>query len=373
MWPEPISWQSPRPWVVAALLLFFALVPVYAVLMNQPFYLTQFTRVMVYAIAAIGFEGQHAGHQQVDQHRRQRRAGGLRQLLAHQRAHPDRQEDAAQGIDHADDQRGPEGAADRADAADDDHHQGLDQDGLAHARLHREDRPGHHPGQRRQAGTQAENQGVEQADVHAQGRHHRRMGGAGADQHAHPGAVDQPVEEGRHRQPDRDHRQPVGRVVEAGQRYRAVQPGRRLRVQRADAPDHAHRLVEKQHQAKGGQHLVEVVALVQAGQRNAVDGHAQHHGAQHRAQRAEQEGPRGRRDGGGQKGPHHVERAMRQVDKIHDAEDQRQPGCQQEQQHPELQPVEHLGEDQRRGHGGQEKGRGCVGSAPGSGKAGQAA
>ena len=54
MWPEPISWQSPRPWVVAALLLFFALVPVYSVAMNQPFYLTQFTRVMVYAIAAIG-------------------------------------------------------------------------------------------------------------------------------------------------------------------------------------------------------------------------------------------------------------------------------------------------------------------------------
>ena len=54
MWPEPVSWQSPRPWVVAALLLFFALVPVYSVAMNQPFYLTQFTRVMVYAIAAIG-------------------------------------------------------------------------------------------------------------------------------------------------------------------------------------------------------------------------------------------------------------------------------------------------------------------------------
>ena len=54
MWPEPISWQSPRPWVVALLLLFFALVPVVSVLTQQPFYLAQFTRVMVYAIAAIG-------------------------------------------------------------------------------------------------------------------------------------------------------------------------------------------------------------------------------------------------------------------------------------------------------------------------------
>ena len=54
MWPEPISWQSPRPWVVAGLLLFLVLLPVYAVSANQPFYLTQFTRVMVYAMAAIG-------------------------------------------------------------------------------------------------------------------------------------------------------------------------------------------------------------------------------------------------------------------------------------------------------------------------------
>src|SRR5207253_10946659 len=38
----------------------------------------------------------------------------------------------------------------------------------------------------------------------------------------------------------------------------------------------------------------------------------------------------------------HIERAVRQVDQIHNAEDQRQPGCQQEQQHAKLHAVETL-------------------------------
>jgi hypothetical protein len=43
-------------------------------------------------------------------------------------------------------------------------------------------------------------------------------------------------------------------------------------------------------------------------------------------------------EGRGEIGAHHVERAVRQIDEIHDAEHQRQPGRQQEQQQAELQP-----------------------------------
>jgi branched-chain amino acid transport system permease protein len=63
MFPEPVPLSSPRVWAVAAVLAFFALVPVYAAAFDQPFYLTQFGRIMIYAIAAsslnllIGYTG----------------------------------------------------------------------------------------------------------------------------------------------------------------------------------------------------------------------------------------------------------------------------------------------------------------------------
>src|ERR1700722_2322765 len=60
-----------------------------------------------------------------------------------------------------------------------------------------------------------------------------------------------------------------------------------------------------------------------------------HEGAEH-----ETSGQRGK--GRGEIGAEHVERAVRQVDQVHDAEDQRQPGGEQEQQHAELHAVEKL-------------------------------
>jgi branched-chain amino acid transport system permease protein len=63
MFPESVPVRSPRVWLVAALLAAFALVPVYARVFDQPFYLTQFGRILIYAIAAsslnllIGYTG----------------------------------------------------------------------------------------------------------------------------------------------------------------------------------------------------------------------------------------------------------------------------------------------------------------------------
>ena len=54
MFPEPISWRSPRPWLAGAVLLLFAAVPLAATWLDQPYFLTQFSRIMVYAIAACG-------------------------------------------------------------------------------------------------------------------------------------------------------------------------------------------------------------------------------------------------------------------------------------------------------------------------------
>ena len=63
---------------------------------------------------------------------------------------------------------------------------------------------------------------------------------------------------------------------------------------------------------------------------------------------------------GGQVGADHVERAVGEVDEVHDAEDQRQPGRHQEQHHAELQPVEALLDDEQPAHRrpGKRKGRG---------------
>src|SRR6202030_3466000 len=53
--------------------------------------------------------------------------------------------------------------------------------------------------------------------------------------------------------------------------------------------------------------------------------------------------------GRGEIGAHHVERAMGEVDEVHDAEHEREPRRQQEQQEAELQPVQELFDDKQHG------------------------
>ena len=89
---------------------------------------------------------------------------------------------------HADQDRGDEGAADRADAADDDDHEGEDQDVLAHADLHGQDRRLHQAGEPGERRAEPEHQRIEQLDVDAERAGHLAVGGAGADQHAEPRA-----------------------------------------------------------------------------------------------------------------------------------------------------------------------------------------
>ena len=47
------NFKSPRFFVPALVLMFLALLPVYAAWINQPFYVTLFSRIMVYALAGI--------------------------------------------------------------------------------------------------------------------------------------------------------------------------------------------------------------------------------------------------------------------------------------------------------------------------------
>ena len=51
---ERSGWRSPQLWAAAVLLGLLGLVPVYAAVFEQPFYITLFARILIFAIAALG-------------------------------------------------------------------------------------------------------------------------------------------------------------------------------------------------------------------------------------------------------------------------------------------------------------------------------
>jgi len=85
-----------------------------------------------------------------------------------------------------------------------------------------------------------------------------------------------------------------------------------------------------------------VVALVQGPERDQLDENADGERGQERQHDGGDEGAGPAEERGGEIRAHHVERAVREVDEIHDSEDEREPGGHEEQHHAELQAVEAL-------------------------------
>ncbi|KAG0925707.1 hypothetical protein G6F31_018641 [Rhizopus arrhizus] len=138
------------------------------------------------------------------------------------------------------------------------------------------------------------------------------------------------------------------RILESRrQRHRAFQERRDAHQRRAPPEDQADRFVRKQQQAERGQHLVQVIALVQLADHQHLDRHAVQAGTQQGRQHAGQERPRGADRVGGAIRAHHVEGPVRQVHHAHDPEDQRQSGRQHEKHGAELQAVQQLFEQKR--------------------------
>ena len=76
--------------------------------------------------------------------------------------------------------------------------------------------------------------------------------------------VDQDIEHERDGEAGGDDDEPPDRIEQAGhQRDRAGQRVRDRQLQRRRAPDDLHALVEEQDDAEGGDHLVEMVAVVE--------------------------------------------------------------------------------------------------------------
>ena len=101
---------------------------------------------------------------------------------------------------------------------------------------------------------------------------------------------------------------------------------------------------------KVGEHLVEVVALVEVADDEDLHYHPDREGGGEGDQDPEEERVRGEGHRRAHERSRHVERAVREVHAVHDPEDEGQARGEQEEQHPELKPVQELGEDQGEVH-----------------------
>ncbi len=71
--------------------------------------------------------------------------------------------------------------------------------------------------------------------------------------------------------------------------------------------------------------MVQMVAAIEAAHHEKLDRRADECRSRQRKRHRQQEGVRRIRQRGAEVGAHHVERAMRQIDEVHDAENERQP------------------------------------------------
>ena len=185
----------------------------------------------------------------------------------------------------------------------------------------------------------------------AQRADHFCIGGAGADEHADARPRNDHVEPERHGNANHDQCKPIDRVSKIfSQLQRARQDLGCRDGQRSRPPDHFHRLVDEQDDAEGGEHLVEMVAVIQVSEDQHFQRQAENECRQQAKQQRCEEVAGQPEEQKSQVSADHVLHAMGQVDEAHDAEDQRQPGRDQKQQHAVLQTVEDLNEEQCERH-----------------------
>ena len=220
--------------------------------------------------------------------------------------------------------------------------------------LHREQRPEQRAGDRAERRADAEHDREQARDVDAHRGRHLAVRRAGAHQRAHPRLLHQQrTAATASATPTREDQQPVRRVAAvpaAARPGRRARPGAdsgrslpktiltpslriRIRAKVASTCDRWSRAYSVRSSAD----------LEQPCRTAAVSATAPNDAEHERAGQRDQ--PRG------EERADHVERAVREVDHVHDAEHQRQPGGEQEQHQAELQPVERACSTTRRlGH-----------------------
>src|SRR5690606_21678161 len=102
-------------------------------------------------------------------------------------------------------------------------------------------------------------------------------------------------------------------------------------------PDQTHQFVEEQEKTERAQNVIKVVAVIETPDRYDLDRHSKQQGGDERQNDAAGKTAGERGECRGEICAHHVKRAVRKIDEVHDAEDQRQTSREQEQQQSELQ------------------------------------
>jgi hypothetical protein len=95
--------------------------------------------------------------------------------------------------------------------------------------------------------------------------------------------------------------------------------------------------------------MVQMIATIKPAHRDDFHRHSDQQCRPEREQRAEYKTARPGGEGCGEIRAQHVERPVRKIDEVHDAEHEGQPRGQQEQEQAELQPVQTLLDEKRHG------------------------
>ena len=204
-----------------------------------------------------------------------------------------------------------------------------------------------------QEGAEHEDGREEPRLVDAERGDHLAVLGGGADQDAPARAVEEQPEAERDQRAEDDDREVVGGKELARDRHRAGQARRGGTGLVVGAPEIADDVGGHQHEREGEQELVELGRAVDAAEQQDLDQTAQHRDHDRRERgRARVEGrrPAGQRRGErvGQVGGEHVEGAVGEVDDARDAEDQREPGRDEEEEHRVGEAAQEL--DEEEGH-----------------------
>ena len=251
-----------------------------------------------------------------------------------------------EGLDQADQQRGDEGAGQRAEPAD---HHDDEQDRAEqrrHVRLRHQRGTGDHAGDRGERGAHAEHQHEDAPDIMPEMGDHMRVGERRLHDQADPGLLQhqQQADEDRHRHQQHEHLEGgvVGREQSEG---RKVQQRRHPVVDRALAPDDLHQFFDREGQAEGEQEFGNVAVLVDVAQAVALHRDAERAGEQRREDQRRPE-PEPAADLEAEEGAEHVEAGMGEVQHAEHAEDHGEAARHQEQQHPEQDAVQRGYDDQ---------------------------
>ena len=163
--------------------------------------------------------------------------------------------------------------------------------------------------------------------------------------------IDEHVEQGRDDEACRDDGEAIDRVEQTvGDLDRARKEFGNGNAERRRAPDELHALVQEQDHAESGEHLIEMIAVVEVAEHQNFEqqpeGQRRGQGEKQRPAEASCPGAEGR----DQIGADHVLHAVRQVDEIHHAEHEGQAGGDEKEDEPELKAVQSLDEEKSCGH-----------------------